>query len=170
MNGLLPSWLNMCSCRTDRQTDRTVRAPYVRPSVRQFAERLCDGHLERGPALAAVVALEALEELRVVAFVRVHVEAQVLLGEEARAADPAVVRSEKWLEGFIVAAERQERQHEKGKADSRSRVAVQKTTWYGRSQLLSLPVDVLLVLLSKEIPGRPSTLPMEELLLGRRVG
>lgn len=97
-------------------------------------------------------------------------EAQVLLGEEARAADPAVVRSEKWLEGFIVAAERQERQHEEGEAESGSRVAVQKTTWYGRSRLLSLPVDVLLVLLSKEIPGRPSTLPMEELLLGRRVG
>lgn len=79
----------------------------LRRSAREFAAYHCDGNLERGPALAAVVALEALEELRVVAFVRVHVEAQVLLSEEARAADPAVVRSEKRLEGFIVAAEMQ---------------------------------------------------------------
>lgn len=54
--------------------------------------------LERRPAFAAVVALEALEHFWVVAFMRVHVEAQIVLSEEARAADPAVVRSQERFE------------------------------------------------------------------------
>lgn len=61
-------------------------------------------HLERGPALAAIVALEALKQLRVVAFVRLHVEAQIFLSEEARAADPAVVGSQEGSDGFEAAA------------------------------------------------------------------
>lgn len=89
--------------RQDGTISACVRATVGRASLRV---RLCDGHLERGPALAAVVALQALEELRVAALVRVHVEAQVLLSEEARAADPAVVGPEERLEGFIVAAAR----------------------------------------------------------------
>ena len=58
--------------------------------------------LEWGPALAAIVALEALEELGVVALMRVHMEAQIFLSEEAWAADPAVVRSQERFEGFVV--------------------------------------------------------------------
>lgn len=58
--------------------------------------------LERGPTLAAIVALEALEELGVVALVRVHMEAQIFLSEEARATDPAVVWPLERFEGFIV--------------------------------------------------------------------
>lgn len=60
--------------------------------------------LQRGPALAAVVALEALEELWIIALMGVHVETQVFLREEARATDPAVVRPLQRFEGFIVAA------------------------------------------------------------------
>lgn len=39
--------------------------------------------LERRPALAAIVALKALKELGVTAFMRVHMEAQIFLSEEA---------------------------------------------------------------------------------------
>lgn len=34
-------------------------------------------------------------------------ETQIFLSEETRAADPAVMRSEEWFEGFIVPTERQ---------------------------------------------------------------
>lgn len=44
--------------------------------------RFIQTDLQRGPALAAIVALQALEELRVVAFMRLHVEAQIFLSEE----------------------------------------------------------------------------------------
>ena len=67
---------------------------------------MCDGpqtDLEGGPALAVVVALQTLEQLGLVALVGVHVEAQVLLGQEARAADPAVVGSQQRLEGLVIA-------------------------------------------------------------------
>lgn len=47
------------------------------------AARFTAADLERGPALAAIVALEALEELWVVAFMRVYMEAQIFLSEEA---------------------------------------------------------------------------------------
>ena len=62
--------------------------------------------LEGGPALAVVVALQTLEELGLVALVGVHVEAQVLLGQEARAADPAVMGPQQRLEGFVIATGR----------------------------------------------------------------
>lgn len=57
-------------------------------------------NLERGPALAAIVALEALKKFWVIAFVRVHMEAQIFLSEEAGAADPAVVGSQEWPDGL----------------------------------------------------------------------
>lgn len=66
--------------------------------------------LEGRPALAAIVALQALEELWLIAFVGVHVEVQILLSEEARATDPAVVRPQERFQGFIVTTGRKRRE------------------------------------------------------------
>lgn len=59
-------------------------------------------HLERGPAAGAVAALQALEELRVARLVRADVEAQVLGGQEAGAADAAEEGPQQGLLGLVV--------------------------------------------------------------------
>lgn len=61
-----------------------------------------EAHLQRGPAPGAVAALQAAEELGVPGLVGVHVEAQVLVGQEAGAANPAQVRPHQRLGGLIA--------------------------------------------------------------------
>lgn len=59
-------------------------------------------HLERGPAAGAIAALQALEELGVSGLMGVYMEAQVLMGQEAGAADAAQEGSQKWFGRFVI--------------------------------------------------------------------
>lgn len=121
--------------------------------------------LEWGPALAAIVALEALKELWVIALMRVHMETQIFLSEEARAADPAVVRSQEWFERFIVPTGRRKI----------SNKLVVKVMWYYLQDFILiiwhlLSINILLILLAEKMFGGSAALPLEELFLWLSVG
>ena len=62
-------------------------------------------HLARGPAFATVVTLQALEALWVVSLVRVYMEPQVILGQEARATNPTVVRPQEGLQRCVISGD-----------------------------------------------------------------
>lgn len=63
---------------------------------------LSGAHLEGRPTPGAVTALQAAEELWVASLVRVDMEAQVIMGEETGAADPAQVGAHQGLGGLMA--------------------------------------------------------------------
>lgn len=90
----------MCSC--GRQRRGWGLRQRLLPCRGGGGGRREETHLQRGPAPGAVAALQAAEELGVPGLVGVHVEAQVLVGQEAGAADPAQVRPHQRLGGLVA--------------------------------------------------------------------
>lgn len=128
-------------------------------------------YLKGRPAFTAVTALLTLEAFWIVTLMRIHMKSEVLLGQKAWPTDPAVMRSQQRLEGFVVLASQTKMMSTQLKVyplpicTGKNHLMINER--YIRKNVLS--VHIFFIFFAKKTPWWAPTLLWEELLVIRAV-